>query len=88
MIEDGGFGPGYAFLTHRLGHGIGMEGHEWFYLVRGNTRPEQAGDVHSNEPGIYLPGEFGVRIEDEMVITRDGARLMLPSPSGIDSMFG
>jgi Xaa-Pro dipeptidase len=88
VVDEAGFGPGYTRFTHRLGHGIGMEGHEWFYLVRGNTRPEQAGDVHSNEPGIYLPGEFGVRIEDEMVITQDGARLMLPSPSGLESMFG
>ncbi len=84
----GGFGPGYRYFTHRLGHGIGMEGHEWFYLVRGNSRPETAGETHSNEPGIYIPGEFGVRIEDEMVITEDGARLMLPSPSGLGSMFG
>jgi Xaa-Pro dipeptidase len=88
VIDEAGFGPGYRYFTHRLGHGIGLEGHEWFYLVRGNTRPEQAGDVHSNEPGIYLPGEFGVRIEDEMVITEDGAKLMLPSPSSLGSMFG
>lgn len=88
VIDEAGFGPGYRYFTHRLGHGIGMEGHEWFYLVRGNTRPEQAGDVHSNEPGIYIPGEFGVRIEDEMVITEEGATLMLPSPTGLGSMFG
>lgn len=88
VIDDAGFGPGYRHFTHRLGHGIGMEGHEWFYLVRGNTRPERAGDVHSNEPGIYLPGEFGVRIEDEMLITEDGAKLLLPSPAGLGEMFG
>lgn len=88
VIEEGGFGPGYRYFTHRLGHGIGMEGHEWFYLVRGNTRPEQVGETHSNEPGVYIPGEFGIRIEDEMVITGDGARLMLPSPSGPGSLFG
>ena len=81
-----GFGPDYRY-AHRLGQ-IGMEGHEWYYLVRGCTRPETTGDVHSNEPGIYIPGEFGIRIEDEMVITEDGAMLMLPSPSGLSSMFG
>jgi Xaa-Pro dipeptidase len=88
VIVDGGFGPGYRYFTHRLGHGIGMEGHEWYYLVRGNTRPETAGETHSNEPGIYIPGEFGIRIEDEMVITEEGAKLMLPSPTGLGSMFG
>jgi Xaa-Pro dipeptidase len=88
VIVDAGFGPGYRYLTHRLGHGIGMEGHEWFYLVRGNTRPEKAGEVHSNEPGIYIPGEFGIRIEDEMVITADGARLMLPPPASLGEIFG
>jgi len=65
-----------------------MEGHEWFYLVKENTRPETVGEVHSNEPGIYIPGEFGVRIEDEMVITADGARLMLPSPASLGKIFG
>ncbi len=88
VVTASGFGPDYRYFTHRLGHGIGMEGHEWYYLVRGSDRPEMPGDVHSNEPGIYIPGEFGVRIEDEMVITEDGARLMLPSPSGLTSMFG
>ncbi len=88
VIDESGFGSGYRYFTHRLGHGIGMEGHEWYYLVRGNTRAEVAGETHSNEPGIYIPGEFGVRIEDEMVITDDGARLMLPSPTGLGSMFG
>ena len=88
VVDDAGFGPGYRTFTHRLGHGIGMEGHEWYYLVKGNTRPETPGEIHSNEPGIYLPGEFGIRIEDEMVITDDGARLMLPSPAGLGSMFG
>jgi len=88
VIDESGFGPDYRYFTHRLGHGIGMEGHEWFYLVRGNTRPEMEGETHSNEPGIYIPGEFGVRIEDEMVITGDGAKLMLPSPTSLGSMFG
>ena len=88
VVEEAGFGPGYRYFTHRLGHGIGMEGHEWFYLVRGNVRPEVPGDVHSNEPGIYIPGEFGIRIEDEMVITPGGAKLMLPPPAGLEAIFG
>src|SRR5262249_24102933 len=73
VIEDGGFGPGYARFTHRLGHGIGMDGHEWTYLVRGNATPLRAGMCFSNEPGIYIPGEMGIRLEDVMTITETGA---------------
>ncbi|HXC05705.1 MAG TPA: Xaa-Pro peptidase family protein, partial [Bacteroidia bacterium] len=74
VIADNGYGPGYAFFTHRLGHGIGLDGHEWYYLVGGNTRSLKSGNMFSNEPGIYLSGEFGIRIEDEMLITEAGAR--------------
>jgi len=87
VIIDAGYGPDYKYFTHRLGHGIGMEGHEWYYLVRGNTRPEHAGETHSNEPGIYIVGEFGIRIEDEMLITDDGANLLLPSPRSLEEVF-
>ncbi len=87
VIVDAGYGPDYKYFTHRLGHGIGLEGHEWYYLVRGNQRLEQAGNTHSNEPGIYIPGEFGIRIEDEIVITEDGARLMLPPAKSLEVMF-
>lgn len=86
-IADHGYGPGYKYFTHRLGHGIGMDGHEWFYLVGGNTRPLVAGNMFSNEPGIYIVGEFGIRCEDEMLITEDGARLLLPQAKSLLEIF-
>jgi Xaa-Pro dipeptidase len=73
VIEEAGFGPGYRTFTHRLGHGIGMDGHEWTYLVKGNRTRLQPGMCFSDEPGIYLPGELGVRHEDIIVITASGA---------------
>ena len=73
VISDAGYGPDYKFFTHRVGHGIGMDGHEWPYLVRGNTTPLARDMTFSDEPGIYIPGEFGVRLEDDMHITEDGA---------------
>ena len=87
FIADHGYGPGYKYFTHRLGHGIGMDGHEWYYLVGGNTRPLQAGNMFSNEPGIYIVGEFGIRTEDEMLITEDGARLLLPQAKSLQEIF-
>jgi len=87
VIVDAGYGPDYKYFTHRLGHGIGMEGHEWYYLVRGNKRLEQTGNTHSNEPGIYIPGEFGIRVEDEMLITGDAAQLLLPPPESLEKIF-
>jgi Xaa-Pro dipeptidase len=86
-IADHGYGPGYKYFTHRLGHGIGMDGHEWFYLVGGNTRPLVSGNMCSNEPGIYIVGEFGIRTEDEMFITDDGARLLLPQATSLQEIF-
>lgn len=86
-IADHGYGPGYKYFTHRLGHGIGMDGHEWFYLVGGNTRPLAPGNMFSNEPGIYIVGEFGIRLEDEMLITEDGARLLLPQAKSLQQIF-
>jgi Xaa-Pro dipeptidase len=87
VIADSGFGPGYTYFTHRLGHGIGMDGHEWFYLVGGNKRLLQTGNMFSNEPGIYIVNEFGIRIEDEMLITEDGAKLLLPQAQSLDVLF-
>lgn len=87
-ITDHGYGPGYKYFTHRVGHGIGLDGHEWYYLVGGNTRPLVAGNMFSNEPGIYIVGEFGIRTEDEMLITDDGARLLLPQAVSLQKIFG
>lgn len=87
VIEDGGYGPGYKYFTHRVGHGMGMDGHEWPYLVKGNTLPLAPGMTFSDEPGIYIPGEFGVRIEDDMVITENGAELMTPQSRSLETPF-
>jgi Xaa-Pro dipeptidase len=88
VITDGGFGPGYAHFTHRLGHGIGMDGHEWPYLVQGNSLPLAAGMTFSDEPGIYIRGEFGIRLEDDMHITGDGARLFTGPSKSLEEPFG
>jgi Xaa-Pro dipeptidase len=88
VIEEGGFGPGYKHFTHRLGHGMGMDGHEWPYLVRGNTLPLAPGMIFSNEPGVYIRGEFGVRVEDDMLITENGAELFTPQSPSLEDPFG
>ena len=87
VIEDSAFGPDYKYFTHRLGHGLGMDGHEWPYLVRGNKLPLQPGMTFSNEPGIYIRGEFGVRVEDDMVITENGAELFTPQSESLERPF-
>ena len=69
VIDDAGYG---SFFIHRTGHGIGLDGHEHPYLVAGNTEPLEPGMAFSIEPGIYLPGRFGVRIEDIAIIGDDG----------------
>jgi Xaa-Pro dipeptidase len=89
VVEDAGFGPGYKYFAHRLGHGIGLEGHEYPYLVRGNKLKLEPGMTFSNEPGIYIYGEFGIRTEDCMVVTEDGARhLGGMEAESIDRPFG
>jgi len=88
VVEEAGFGPDYAYFTHRVGHGIGMDGHEWPYLVRENDMPLEPRMTFSDEPGIYIPGEFGVRLEDDMYITEDGAALFTPASPTIDDPFG
>jgi Xaa-Pro aminopeptidase len=69
VIADAGYGD---FFIHRLGHGIGLDGHEHPYLVAGNEQPLEPGMAFSIEPGVYLPGRFGVRIEDVAIIGADG----------------
>lgn len=90
VITDYGFGPGYKVpgLPHRTGHGIGLDGHEWPYLVRGNKRLLEPGMCFSDEPTIAIYREFGVRLEDCMYITADGARLFTKQSPAIDQPFG
>jgi Xaa-Pro dipeptidase len=88
VITDAGYGPDYKYFTHRLGHGIGMDGHEWPYLVRGNTTKLAPNMTFSDEPGIYIRGEFGVRLEDDMHITENGAELFTPQSPSLEDPFG
>jgi Xaa-Pro dipeptidase len=90
FYESKGYGPEYALpgLSHRLGHGIGMDGHEPVNFVHGETTPLAPGMCFSNEPGIYLFGEFGVRLEDCLYITEDGPRLFTTLSPSIDRPFG
>jgi Xaa-Pro dipeptidase len=94
IVVDNGYGPGFKYFTHRLGHGMGMDGHEWPYLVKNNmfgwekALTLQPGMVFSDEPGIYIRGEFGVRLEDDMHITADGAELLTPQSPSIENPFG
>lgn len=88
VITDAGYGPDYKYFSHRLGHGMGMDGHEWPYLVRGNTTKLQAGMTTSDEPGIYIRGEFGIRLEDDMHVTENGAELFTPQSPSLQEPFG
>lgn len=85
-----GFGPDYRTpgLSHRLGHGIGMDGHEPINFVRGETTKLAPGMCFSNEPGIYIFGEFGVRLEDCLTITEEGPKLFTELSPSIDEPFG
>lgn len=88
-LEAAGFGPGYKLpgLPHRTGHGIGMDIHEWPYLVGSDDTPLDVGMCFSNEPMICIPGEFGIRHEDHFYMTEQGPRWFTePSPS-IDQPF-
>jgi len=67
------------YMEHRVGHGLGMDGHEYPYLVRGNKTIIEPGMVFSIEPGLYLPGKWGIRIEDIVYVTKDGAETFFNS---------
>ena len=84
--ESEGWGPGYKLpgLSHRTGHGIGLDGHEPAYLVHGDAAPLQAGMCFSDEPGIYIPGEFGIRLEDCWTMTASGPQLFTPLAKSLD----
>ena len=88
--ESWGYGPGYRLpgLSHRTGHGIGMEGHEPVNLVHGEQTRLAPGMCFSNEPGIYLPGKFGVRLEDCFHMTPSGPKFFTQPPPSIDRPFG
>ena len=88
--ESWGFGPGYRLpgLSHRTGHGIGMEVHEPVYLVHGETTPLAPGMCFSDEPGLYIPGKFGVRLEDCWHMTEGGPKFFTRPPMSIDKPFG
>jgi Xaa-Pro dipeptidase len=87
VLVDAGYGPGYKYFGHRVGHGMGMDGHEWPYLVGGDKLPLQANMTFSDEPGIYIRGEFGVRLEDDMHILANGAELFTPQSPSLEDPF-
>jgi Xaa-Pro dipeptidase len=93
VIVDGGYGPGYTYFSHRLGHGIGMDMHEWPYFVKNDMfgydlDPHlKAGNLLSDEPGIYIRGEFGIRLEDDLLITESGAELLTPQSPSLEDPF-
>ena len=94
VLTEAGFGPGYNLpgLPHRTGHGIGMDGHEWGYIVKGNRQTLEPGMCFSIEPNISIPGEFGVRLEDCVHMTTNGPEwfsepsksIAVPFPGGQD----
>lgn len=88
--ESWGYGPGYKLpgLSHRTGHGIGMDGHEPAYIVHGDMTPLEVGMCFSDEPGIYIPGKFGVRLEDCWHMTDAGPKFFTRPPPSIDNPFG
>jgi Xaa-Pro dipeptidase len=94
VIVDAGYGPAFTYFSHRVGHGIGMDGHEWPYLVKNDMfgwdrAPKlQPNMTFSDEPGVYIKGEFGVRLEDDMHITENGAKLFTPQSPSLEDPFG
>ncbi|WP_408640660.1 M24 family metallopeptidase [Salinimonas sediminis] len=90
LYKKHGYGPGYQLpgLSHRTGHGIGMQGHERVNFVHGETTRLAAGMCFSNEPGIYLPGEFGVRLEDCIYLTKEGPQWFTEPPQSLSEPLG
>lgn len=88
-LQQQGYGPGYQLpgLPHRTGHGIGLDIHEWPYLVEGNELPLAEGMCFSNEPMLVLPGEFGVRLEDHFYMTAQGPRWFTEPALAVDQPF-
>ena len=86
LYESFGYGPGYTLpgLSHRTGHGIGLDGHEPVNLVHGEMTPLAAGMCFSDEPGIYIPGKFGVRLEDCFHMTETGPKFFSTPPESLD----
>jgi Xaa-Pro dipeptidase len=86
LYETFGYGPGYRLpgLSHRTGHGIGLDGHEPVNLVRGEATPLAAGMCFSDEPGLYLPGRFGVRLEDCFHMTPTGPKWFSVPPTTLE----
>ena len=89
VITDAGFGPGYKVpgLPHRTGHGIGLDGHEWTNFVKGNKTAIAPGMCFSDEPMIAIPGEFGIRLEDDVYIGDDGPHFFSKQSIAIDKPF-
>ena len=89
QYEAWGYGPGYRLpgTSHRTGHGIGLDGHEPVNLVHGETTPLAAGMCFSDEPGIYIPGQFGVRLEDCFHMMPEGARWFSTPPPSLERPF-
>ena len=90
FYQSKGFGPGYKLpgLSHRTGHGIGMQGHESVNFVHGESEILKPGMCFSNEPGIYIQGEFGVRLEDCIYMTKNGPQWFTMPPSSLDDPIG
>ena len=89
VIVDAGCGPGYKTpgLPHRTGHGMGLDGHEWTNFVKGNLTKIAPGMCFSDEPMIVIPGEFGIRLEDDVYVTEDGPRWFSKQSPAIDQPF-
>ena len=90
VVVEAGFGPGYRVpgLPHRTGHGMGLDGHEWTNFVKGNRTPIQPGMCFSDEPMVAIPGEFGIRLEDDVYIGEDGPHFFTKQSVAIDQPFG